>query len=57
MSTAKGYEIVSIDDLDQLVSNDGALVLSPLRRRIGFRPFGLNVWVAQGGRPCHRGAP
>ena len=47
MSTAKGYEIVSIDDLDQLVSNDGALVLSPLRRRIGFRPFGLNVWVAR----------
>jgi hypothetical protein len=43
----RGYEIVSLDDLDQLVSSDGALILSPLRRRLGFRPFGLNVWVAR----------
>ena len=42
-----GYEILSIDDLDQLESTDGTLVLSPLRRRIGFRPFGLNVWVGR----------
>jgi len=42
-----GYEILSIDDLDQLESNDGTMVLSPLRRRVGFRPFGLNVWVGR----------
>jgi hypothetical protein len=42
-----GYEVLSIDDLDQFESNDGTLVLSPLRRRVGFRPFGLNVWVAR----------
>jgi tetratricopeptide (TPR) repeat protein len=43
----RGYEILSIDDLDQLVSSDGTMILSPLRRRLGFRPFGLNVWVAR----------
>lgn len=42
-----GYEILSIDDLDLLESNDGTMVLSPLRRRVGFRPFGVNVWVGR----------
>lgn len=42
-----GYEILSIDDLDQLESSDGTMVLSPLRRRVGFRPFGVNVWVGR----------
>jgi hypothetical protein len=44
---ADGYEIVSIDDLDRY---DGWAkedpVLRPLRRRVGFRPFGLNCWEA-----------
>lgn len=44
---ADGYEIVSIDDLDRY---DGWTkedpVLRPLRRRVGFRPFGLNCWEA-----------
>ncbi|MDX6474621.1 MAG: adenylate cyclase [Gaiellaceae bacterium] len=43
----KGYEILSIDDLDQLESSDGSMTLSPLRRRVGFRPFGVNVWVGR----------
>jgi len=42
-----GYEIVSIDELDQYASSDGTLVLSPLRRRIGFQPAGVNVWVGR----------
>jgi quercetin dioxygenase-like cupin family protein len=42
-----GYEVLSIDDLDQLESSDGTMVLSPLRRRVGFRPFGVNVWVGR----------
>jgi len=42
-----GYEILSLDDLDQHQSSDGELVLSPLRRRIGFRPAGVNVWVGR----------
>jgi tetratricopeptide (TPR) repeat protein len=42
-----GYEVLSVDDLDQLESSDGTMVLSPLRRRLGFRPFGVNVWVGR----------
>jgi hypothetical protein len=43
-----GYEILSIDDLDRYPgSNDDAPVMLPLRRRLGFRPFGLNCWAAQ----------
>lgn len=39
-----GYEILSIDDLDRFSSTSATHVLRPLRRRLGFRPFGLNVW-------------
>jgi tetratricopeptide (TPR) repeat protein len=39
-----GYEILSIDDLDRYPSAS-SYVLRPLRRRLGFRPFGVNVWV------------
>jgi len=44
---APGYEILSLDDLDRLRSTDGTLLLRPLRRRLGFRPFGLNAWEAE----------
>ena len=39
-----GYEILSLDDLDRLRSTDGRMVMLPLRRRLGFQPFGLNAW-------------
>jgi hypothetical protein len=39
-----GYEILSIDDLDRYPSTSASHILRPLRRRLGFRPFGLNVW-------------
>jgi tetratricopeptide (TPR) repeat protein len=39
-----GYEILSLDDLDRLRSTDETLLLRPLRRRLGFQPFGLNAW-------------
>ena len=42
-----GYEILSIDDLDRYPTTQGSQVLRPLRRRIGFRPFGVNVWVGE----------
>ena len=47
--TAAGYEILSLDDLERLRSTDGTLLLRPLRRRLGFQPFGLNAW--EGERP------
>ena len=42
-----GYEILSIDDLDRLPTAAGTQILRPLRRRVGFQPFGLNVWVGE----------
>jgi tetratricopeptide (TPR) repeat protein len=42
-----GYEILSIDDLDRLPTSAGTQILRPLRRRLGFQPFGLNVWVGE----------
>jgi tetratricopeptide (TPR) repeat protein len=42
-----GYEIIGLDDLDRLRSTDGTLLLRPLRRRLDFRPFGLNAWEAE----------
>ncbi len=42
-----GYEILSIDDLDRLPTAAGTQILRPLRRRLGFQPFGLNVWVGE----------
>ena len=42
-----GYEILSIDDLEQYPSTAGTQVLLPLRRRLGFQPFGANVWLGR----------
>ena len=47
MSDDAGYEILSIDDLDRYTTTQGSQVLRPLRRRIGFHPFGVNVWVGE----------
>jgi hypothetical protein len=52
-----GYEILSIDDLDAYPgATDDAPILLALRRRVGFRPFGVNCWTAPavGGRVIER---
>jgi hypothetical protein len=41
-----GYEILSLDDLDRVPYRGSGQVLRPLRRRLAFRPFGINVWSA-----------
>jgi Cupin domain len=44
---AEGYEIVSVDDLERYAGwREEDPVLRPLRRQVGFRPFGLNCWEA-----------
>jgi Cupin domain len=44
---AEGYEIVSIDGLERYAGwREEDPVLRPLRRQVGFRPFGLNCWEA-----------
>jgi len=45
------YEILSLDDLERYPAMSGAPILMPLRRRLGFRPFGLNCWTAEVGEP------
>lgn len=47
MSDGAGYQILSLHDLDRFPTGSGTQVLRPLRRRLGFRPFGLNVWVGE----------
>jgi hypothetical protein len=42
-----GYEILSIDELDQYPSANGTQVLLPIRRRLGFEPFGVNAWLGR----------
>lgn len=42
-----GYEILSLDDLDRVPYRGSGEVLRPLRQRLGFRPFGVNVWSAE----------
>jgi mannose-6-phosphate isomerase-like protein (cupin superfamily) len=39
------YEILSLDALERLPSTSGELTLLPLRRTVGFRPFGVNAWL------------
>jgi hypothetical protein len=41
-----GYEILSLDDLDRIPYRGSGQMLRPLRRQLGFRPFGVNVWSA-----------
>jgi tetratricopeptide (TPR) repeat protein len=42
----RGYEILALDDLDRYSTTAGAPVIMPLRRRLGFQPYGLNCWTA-----------
>jgi hypothetical protein len=40
-----GYRVLALGDLERLTSTDGTLTLLPLRRTLGFRPFGVNAWL------------
>jgi hypothetical protein len=42
-----GYEILALDDLDRIPYRGSGEVLRPLRRHLGFRPFGVNAWSAE----------
>jgi mannose-6-phosphate isomerase-like protein (cupin superfamily) len=42
----KGYEILALDDLQRVPYRGSGEVLRPLRRQLGFRAFGINVWSA-----------
>lgn len=40
------YEVVHLDELEQLPVDDEGLLWRPLRRRIGLEAFGCNAWTA-----------
>lgn len=48
MTEPAGYEILSLDDLDRVPKRESGELLRPLRRRLEFRPFGVNAWSADG---------
>ena len=41
-----GYEILALDDLERVTYRGSGETLRPLRIRLGFQPFGVNVWSA-----------
>ena len=45
--SGKGYEILSLDDLERLKSSDGELTMLPLRRTLDFRAYGVNGWLGE----------
>lgn len=44
---SRGYEIVSLDELERCPTPGDSQLLLPLRRRLGFRPFGVNAWLGE----------
>jgi hypothetical protein len=42
-----GYEVLSLDELDRYPAANGSQVLLPIRRRLGFQPFGVNAWLGE----------
>lgn len=44
------YEVVHVDDLEELPINNGEFVWRPIRRRLGLTAFGTNAYTAQAGQ-------
>jgi quercetin dioxygenase-like cupin family protein len=45
-----GYEVVHVDDLEELPVNDGEFVWRPVRRRLGITAFGSNAYTGRAGQ-------
>src|SRR5256885_14575905 len=50
--TSAGYEVVHVDELEELSINNpnGAFVLRPVRRRFGITAFGRNAYTGNAGQ-------
>ena len=48
--TDKCYEVVHIDELEELPINKGEFVWRPVRRRFGITAFGTNAYTADAGQ-------
>jgi quercetin dioxygenase-like cupin family protein len=44
------YEVVHVDELEELPINQGEFVWRPIRRRLGITAFGTNAYTADAGR-------
>jgi quercetin dioxygenase-like cupin family protein len=44
------YEVVHLDELEELPINDGEFVWRPVRRRFGISAFGTNAYTAKAGQ-------
>ena len=45
-----GYEVVTIDELEELPINQGEFVWRPIRRQLGITAFGTNAYTARAGQ-------
>jgi quercetin dioxygenase-like cupin family protein len=45
-----GYEVVHVDELEELPMNQGEFVWRPVRRRLGITAFGTNAYTARAGQ-------
>jgi quercetin dioxygenase-like cupin family protein len=46
----QGYEVVHVDELEELPVNRGEFVWRPVRRRFGIKAFGTNAYTAKAGQ-------
>jgi quercetin dioxygenase-like cupin family protein len=47
---SEGYEVVHVDDLEELPINRGEFVWRPVRRQLGISAFGTNAYTARAGQ-------
>jgi quercetin dioxygenase-like cupin family protein len=47
---SEGYEVVHVDELEELPINNGEFVLRPVRRRFGITAFGTNAYTGNAGQ-------
>ena len=50
MTKAQEYEVVHVDELEELPINDGEFVWRPVRQRFGITAFGTNAYTARAGQ-------
>ncbi len=46
----KEYEVVHVDELEEMPVNDGEFVWRPIRMRLGLTSFGANAYTARAGQ-------
>ena len=50
MTKGQDYEVVHVDELEELPINDGEFIWRPVRRRFGISAFGTNAYTAKAGQ-------